>query len=74
MNGIYNVASGESTSILQLAQAILDVTHSRSPFEHLPARPADVRFSSASIARLQATGWRPSFSLIKGLSRMLEKN
>jgi UDP-glucose 4-epimerase len=74
MNGIYNVASGESTSILQLAQTILTVTRSRSPMEHLPARPADVRFSSASIARLQATGWRPSFPLIKGLSRMLEKN
>ena len=74
MNGIYNVASGESTSILQLAQAILAVTGSRSPLEYLPARPADVRFSSASIARLQATGWHPSFPLIKGLSRMLEKN
>jgi UDP-glucose 4-epimerase len=74
MNGIYNVASGESTSILQLAEAILAVTGSRSPLEYLPARPADVRFSSASIARLQATGWRPSFPLIKGLSRMLEKN
>ena len=74
MNGIYNVASGESTSILQLAQAILAVTGSRSPLEYLPARPADVRFSSASIARLQATGWRPSFPLIKGLSRMLKKN
>jgi len=74
MNGIYNVASGESTSILQLAQAILTVTRSHSPFEHLPTRPADVRFSSASIARLQATGWRPSFSLIKGLNRIIEKN
>ena len=74
MSGIYNVASGESTSILHLAQAILAQTRSRSPLEHLPARPADVRFSSASIARLQATGWSPSFPLIKGLSRMLKKN
>jgi UDP-glucose 4-epimerase len=74
MNEVYNVASGESTSILQLAQAILALTRSQSSLEHLPARAADVRFSSASIARLQATGWRPSFPLIKGLTRMLEKN
>ena len=71
MTGSYNVASGQSISILQLAQTILAATQSTSPITHSPARTADVRFSSASIARILATGWQPSVDLLSGLRQML---
>jgi UDP-glucose 4-epimerase len=70
-HGVYNVASGHSVSILELAQTILSVTGSKSSIEHSSARDADVRHSSASIGRLQATGWNPSFTLLSGLKKML---
>jgi len=69
--GVYNVASGHSISILELAQSILSVTGSQSSLEHLPAREADVRHSSASIERLRSTGWMPSFTLASGLQKMI---
>lgn len=68
--GVYNVASGHSVSILDLARTILSVTGSSSPLEHSPARSADVRHSSASIQRLSATGWQPKFTLAAGLKKI----
>ena len=73
LGGVLNVASGQSTSILQLAQTIRSITHSSSPITHSPARAADVRSSSASIERLRATGWSPKYLLPQGLPLLLEK-
>jgi len=69
--GVYNVASGHSVSILELAQTILAVTGSKSSLQTAPARAADVRHSSASIQRLSATGWQPKFTLATGLKKIL---
>ena len=44
LRGVYNVASGQSTSILQLAKRILSLTGSSSPITNTSARVADVRF------------------------------
>jgi UDP-glucose 4-epimerase len=73
LQGVFNVASGKSISIIELAQAILSLTRSSSPITHTSARPADVRFSSASIQRISATGWSPKFSLSQGLPYLLPK-
>jgi UDP-glucose 4-epimerase len=71
LRGVYNVASGQSTSILQLAKKILSITRSSSPITHTPSRPADVRLSSASIEQLCATGWSPQTTLDSGLALLL---
>jgi UDP-glucose 4-epimerase len=73
LRGIYNVASGQSTSILQLAKRILSLTGSSSPIIHTSARAVDVRFSSASIERLCATGWSPKTTLDSGLALLLPR-
>jgi UDP-glucose 4-epimerase len=73
LRGVYNVASGQSTSILQLAKRILSLTGSSSPITNTSARVADVRFSSASIERLRTTGWSPQTTLDCGLARLLPK-
>ncbi|NBR71334.1 MAG: NAD-dependent epimerase/dehydratase family protein [Proteobacteria bacterium] len=74
LGGVYNVASGQSTSILQLAQKIISLTGSSSTITHTPERPGDVRFSSASIERIRATGWAPRAALEEGLTRLMPKN
>jgi len=73
LRGVYNVASGQSTSVLQLAKRILSITRSSSPITHTPSRPADVRFSSASIERLCATGWSPKTTLDSGLALLVPR-
>jgi UDP-glucose 4-epimerase len=73
LRGVYNVASGQSSSILQLAKKILSLSGSSSPITHTSARVADVRFSSASIERLRTTGWSPQTTLDCGLARLLQK-
>jgi len=73
LRGIYNVASGQSSSILQLAKKILSLTGSSSPIIHTSARAADVRFSSASIERLCTTGWSPQTTLDSGLALLLPR-
>ncbi len=73
LRGVYNVASGQSSSILQLAKKILSLSGSSSPITHTTARVADVRFSSASIERLRTTGWSPQTTLDCGLTRLFSK-
>jgi UDP-glucose 4-epimerase len=71
--GIYNVATGESTSVLRLAQIIQELTGNHPEPIFLPERPGDIRHSCASIARLQqASGWAPRVALKDGLQRTLE--
>lgn len=71
MSGVYNVASGHSVSVLHLAELILALTALRSKIHHAPARPGDILHSSASIAKIRATGWNPAFDLAAGLKKML---
>ena len=71
LSGIYNVASGHSVSVLHLAELVLGLTGLRSVIRHAPARPGDILHSSASIEKLRATGWKPSFDLAAGLQNIL---
>lgn len=71
LSGVYNVASGHSVSILRLAELVLALTGLRSEICHAPARPGDILHSSASIEKLRATGWQPSFDLAAGLQKIL---
>lgn len=65
--GVYNCGYGQKISIKELAGKIIAAAESRSPVEHEPERPGDVRHSFASVDRLLATGWKPSSNLEDGL-------
>jgi UDP-glucose 4-epimerase len=70
--GIYNVANGRSTSILELADFIRELTGNRRDPCFAPERPGDIRHSLADIERLQrASNWKPQISLRDGLQRTL---
>jgi UDP-glucose 4-epimerase len=70
--GIYNVANGQSTSILELADFIRELTGNHHDPSFAPERPGDIRHSLADIERLQrASDWKPQISLRDGLQRTL---
>jgi dTDP-glucose 4,6-dehydratase len=70
-----NIGNPEELSLLDLAQAVIRVTGSRSEivFEALPVDDPQVRQPDITRAR-QLLGWEPEVSLDEGLHRMLEAN
>ncbi len=71
--GLYNVASGISTSINELLRIVENVTgRALSPLRQ-PARPGDVRHSAANISKILRMGWEPEVSLERGLQKTAEQ-
>lgn len=67
MAGVYNVARGESLTILELARKIVTLLGSSSPIVHGPERPGDIRHSLADVSRLRESGFVPTVALEDGL-------
>ncbi len=68
LTGIYNVGSGQTVSIRELAEAIQKLTLCPHPIRHDEPRPGDILHSRADIGRLSATGrFSPSITLEQGL-------
>ena len=71
-SGVYNVATGKQTSVLELAEIIRDLTGNRQDLAFFPERPGDIRHSYAVVERLkEASGWTPQISLREGLQTTL---
>lgn len=70
---LYNIGSGQGTSLLELIGAIADVTGSKPVVEFKPGRPFDVPTSVLDTTRARAElGWQPRVSLNDGLRRTLD--
>lgn len=70
--GVYNVARGQSVSLLDLLDAVagLDGVPGIARLEHGPARQGDVRHSLADVTRLAAAyAWSARTPLAHGLAR-----
>ncbi len=65
----YNVAAGQRTTVLELAERIrATVGRGRAP-QHEPARPGDVAHSLADLgASRSALGYVPEYDLVRGLA------
>jgi dTDP-glucose 4,6-dehydratase len=70
-----NIGNPQELTLLQLAEAVISVTGSKSEivFEALPVDDPQVRQPDITRAR-QLLGWEPKVSLEEGLRRMLEAN
>jgi UDP-glucose 4-epimerase len=71
-NVTWNVASGVSTTVLQLVSLLREVTESQIEVRYAPERAGDVRHSLLSAERLAATGWGPPRDLRDGLRQLVE--
>jgi UDP-glucose 4-epimerase len=70
----FNVGTGRETSILELAEAIRDVTDSDSDIVHTEARPGDIPRSRADLTNArERLGYRPTVELTDGLSTLVPK-
>ena len=71
-NEVWNVSSGESTSVLELLLALESLTGRRAAMIRRPSRAGDVNTSLLAPDRLMATGrWGPPAGLMTGLQRLL---
>jgi UDP-glucose 4-epimerase len=65
---LWNVASGQTTSITALAEELAMVTGRPIDVRHQPRRPGDIDRSLIDAGKLRATGrWGPPLSLAEGL-------
>lgn len=69
----FNVATGRSVTVRELAETIVDVTGSDADITHVEERPGDIRHSEADISKAQeGLGYEPTVSLEEGLRELAE--
>jgi len=73
-NSTYNIASGTSTSISDLAKMMITISHKETPILYKPARPGDILYSAADITLAKTDlGFLPKISLKSGLEKFLSE-
>ncbi len=70
-NDIYNVALGHSTSILELAEKIIDITNSKSEIQFLEERPGDIKHSKANPFKFNQLGFLPQYTIEQALNETI---
>jgi UDP-glucose 4-epimerase len=70
-DGTWNVSSGTSVSVADLADLVEAASGVRLPRRFGRRRPGDVHTSRMSAARLRSIGWRPKVTLANGLRELL---
>jgi UDP-glucose 4-epimerase len=68
----YNVGTGRSVSVLELAELVRELAGSRSDIVHVPARSGDVTTSRADISKARAgLSFEPTVSLREGIGGLV---
>ena len=70
--GIYNIGSGQSYTINQLASKILRITGKDLKPIYQEPRPGDPRQTRADISRAKGFGYKPEYDLDAGLKKVVE--
>lgn len=70
----YNIGTGRSVSIRDLAELIRELSGSRSEIVHVDARPGDIQASRADISKARASlSFEPTVSLREGLGGLVRQ-
>jgi UDP-glucose 4-epimerase len=73
VNGVFNVALGNATSINTLAKTIVSLTGSKSEIRHHPEREGDIKHSLADIEKIKKElHFNPNFDLESALNLTIE--
>ncbi|MFT7377711.1 MAG: UDP-glucose 4-epimerase [Sphingobacteriales bacterium] len=70
-NEMYNVALGHSTSILELAERIIEITNSKSQIQFLEERSGDIKHSKADPSKFNTLGFKPDYSIASALEETI---
>jgi UDP-glucose 4-epimerase len=65
----FNVGTGQETSVVELAEALMTVSGRKVSREHAPARPGELEHSCLDATRLRGLGWQPQGTLADGLAQ-----
>ncbi|MFA9428399.1 NAD-dependent epimerase/dehydratase family protein [Natronorubrum sp. A-ect3] len=69
----YNIGTGESVTIRELAELIQDITDTNSDIVHMDARTGDIEHSKADISKAETQlDYEPTVSLREGLEQTIE--
>ncbi|WP_128475876.1 NAD-dependent epimerase/dehydratase family protein [Halorussus pelagicus] len=64
----FNVGTGHSVTVNELAETVVEVTNSEAEITHVETRPGDIRHSEADISTArEELGYEPTISLADGL-------
>lgn len=70
---VFNIGSGRETSINELAETIIALTHSSSKIVYKDPRPGDIIYSQADVSKAQTVlKWNAEISLEEGLRQTIE--
>lgn len=69
---VYNIAQGGETSLLDIIHLYEKVTSKKLKIKKMPARNGDIQKSIADISKIKALGFKPDWSLEKGLKKYWE--
>jgi len=67
IGGVFNIGSGQNTTVNELANLISDIIGSNTKPVHQEPRPGDVRHSLADVSNAKAFGYEPKYTLRQGL-------
>jgi UDP-glucose 4-epimerase len=70
--GIFNIASGKSTSLNSLAAIIAKIIGKKVDLSYETARPGDIRHSLADISRARSLDYFPDYSIEDGLKETIK--
>jgi UDP-glucose 4-epimerase len=71
--GVYNIGSGQSVSVKEVAETIRGIFPGSPAPEYHPERRGEIRLSQADITRAASSlGYSPSVSFREGLQRLLQ--
>jgi UDP-glucose 4-epimerase len=68
--GVFNVGTGRSVSIRELAIIVMQLAGLGGEPLYGPPRPGDIKHSAADVSKARALGWEPSVPLEEGLRRL----
>ncbi|MFH0942137.1 MAG: SDR family oxidoreductase [Chloroflexota bacterium] len=71
--GIFNIGTGEKSSINHLARLITRLTEKSLEPVYREARPGDIRHSLADISRAKSFGYQPGYRLEEGLKEIIKE-
>ncbi|MGF3105055.1 NAD-dependent epimerase/dehydratase family protein [Rossellomorea sp. DUT-2] len=64
---VFNVGTGESTSLNELIGMYEEITNTKLPIKQLEERSGDIKESYSDISELKSLGFDPKFSMREGL-------
>jgi len=71
VQGVYNIGTGQQTSVIELANLVLESAGRHSTIRHQPPRAGEIRHSFADISKAKEFGYNPKHSIKEGIEKTI---